>query len=40
LDQVAQTAVTGLDDPDKQMIRRVLAVVRDNLAHYVRDVEQ
>ncbi len=40
VDHVAETAVTGLDERDRETIWRTLAVVRDNLAHYARDSEQ
>jgi DNA-binding MarR family transcriptional regulator len=37
VDPVAEAAVTGLDERDKEMIWRTLGVVRDNLAHYPGD---
>jgi len=34
VDHVAEAAVTGLDEQDKEAIWRILAVVRDNLARH------
>jgi DNA-binding MarR family transcriptional regulator len=40
VDHVAEAAVTGLDERDKETIWRILAVVRDNLARYPGDSER